>query len=70
MSDKYERLLDYLSQTDGRVTAAELAERLGVTTRSVRSYVTAAKAAAHPLAIISSSTTGSVCQLLVGRATP
>ncbi|MCU1407757.1 MAG: hypothetical protein JWQ43_4060 [Glaciihabitans sp.] len=58
MSDKYERLLDYLSQTDGRVTAAELAERLGVTTRSVRSYVTAAKAAAHPLPIISSSTTG------------
>jgi lichenan operon transcriptional antiterminator len=58
MSDKYERLLDYLSQADGRVTATELAERLGVTTRSVRSYVTAAKAAAHPLPIISSSTTG------------
>jgi len=58
MSDKYERLLDYLSQSDGRVTAAELAEQLGVTTRSVRSYVTAAKAAAHPLPIISSSTTG------------
>lgn len=58
MSDKYERLLDYLSQTDGRVTASELAEQLGVTTRSVRSYVTAAKAAAHPLPIISSSTTG------------
>jgi lichenan operon transcriptional antiterminator len=58
MSDKYERLLDYLSQTEGRVTAAELAEKLGVTTRSVRSYVTAAKAAAHPLPIISSSTNG------------
>ncbi|WP_213813861.1 transcription antiterminator [Glaciihabitans sp. dw_435] len=58
MSDKYERLLDYLSQTDGRVTAAELSEQLGVTTRSVRSYVTAAKAAAHPLPIISSSTNG------------
>ena len=58
MSDKYERLLDYLSQTDGRVTASQLAEHLGVTTRSVRSYVTAAKAAAHPLPIISSSTTG------------
>jgi len=58
MSDKYERLLDYLSQSDTRVTAAELAEHLGVTTRSVRSYVTAAKAAAHPLSIISSSTTG------------
>jgi lichenan operon transcriptional antiterminator len=58
MSDKYERVLDYLSQTEGRVTAAELAEKLGVTTRSVRSYVTAAKAAAHPLPIISSSTNG------------
>lgn len=58
MSDKYERLLDYLSQSDNRVTAAELAEHLGVTTRSVRSYVTAAKAAAHPLSIISSSTNG------------
>lgn len=58
MSDKYERLLDYLAQTETRVTAAQLAEHLGVTTRSVRSYVTAAKAAAHPLPIISSSTTG------------
>ncbi|MCU1533894.1 MAG: transcriptional antiterminator [Glaciihabitans sp.] len=58
MSDKYERLLDLLSQNEGWVTAAELADQLGVTTRSVRSYVTAAKAAAHPLAIISSSTTG------------
>jgi len=58
MSDKYERLLDYLSQTDGWVTAAELADQLGVTTRSVRSYVTAAKAAAHPLPIIAASTSG------------
>lgn len=58
MSDKYERLLDYLSQTDGWVTAGELADQLGVTTRSVRSYVTAAKAAAHPLQIITASTSG------------
>lgn len=58
MSDKYERLLDHLVQTDGWVTAAELADHLGVTTRSVRSYVTAAKSAAHPLAIISASTSG------------
>ena len=58
MSDKYERLLDYLSQNDGWVTAAELADLLGVTTRSVRSYVTAAKAAAHPLPIIAASTSG------------
>ncbi len=50
MSDKYQRLLDQLVQSDGWVTARELADQLGVTTRSVRSYVTAAKAAAHPLA--------------------
>jgi lichenan operon transcriptional antiterminator len=58
MSDKYERVLDYLSQNDGWVSATELADTLGVTTRSVRSYVTAAKAAAQPLPIISASTSG------------
>jgi lichenan operon transcriptional antiterminator len=58
MSDKYERLLDYLVQSEGWITASELADQLGVTTRSVRSYVTAAKAAAHPLAIITASTAG------------
>jgi lichenan operon transcriptional antiterminator len=58
MSDKYERLLDQLVQSEGWITAAELADQLGVTTRSVRSYVTAAKAAAHPLAIIAASTSG------------
>jgi lichenan operon transcriptional antiterminator len=58
MSDKYERLLDQLVQSDGWVTASELADQLGVTTRSVRSYVTAAKAAAHPLPIITASTSG------------
>ena len=58
MTDKYERLLDHLVQSEGWVTAAELADQLGVTTRSVRSYVTAAKAAAHPLSIITASTSG------------
>lgn len=58
MSDKYERLLDYLQQSDGWVTATELAEQLGVTTRSVRSYVAAAKDAAHPHPIITASTSG------------
>ncbi|MEO7122312.1 MAG: BglG family transcription antiterminator [Lacisediminihabitans sp.] len=58
MSGKRERLLDYLAQTDGWVTAAELADQLGVTTRSVRSYVTAVKASAHPLEVIASSTSG------------
>lgn len=58
MSDRYERLLDQLLRSDGWTTASELADRLGVTTRSVRSYVTAAKAAAHPLPIIAASTSG------------
>jgi lichenan operon transcriptional antiterminator len=58
MSDRYERLLEQLVQADGWVTAGELADRLGVTTRSVRSYVAAAKVAAHPLPIISASTSG------------
>ncbi len=58
MSDKYERLLEHLVQSDGWVTASELADQLGVTTRSVRSYVTAAKAAAHPLPILTASTNG------------
>ena len=58
MSDKYQRLLDYLVQSDGWITATELADQLGVTTRSVRSYVTAAKAAAHPLPIIAAGTAG------------
>lgn len=58
MNHKYERLLDYLSQADGWVTAAELADRLGVTTRSVRSYVTAAKAASHPHETIQSGVLG------------
>jgi lichenan operon transcriptional antiterminator len=58
MHEKYERLLDYLSQTDGWVTAAELADRLGVSTRSVRSYVTAAKGASHPHDTIQSGVLG------------
>lgn len=58
MSDRHERLLEHLSKAEGWVTAAELADRLGVTTRSVRSYVTAVKAMASPLDVIESSTEG------------
>jgi len=58
MSDKHARLLDYLSQTPSWITAGELADRLGVTPRSVRSYVTAVKADAHPLIVIESSPAG------------
>ena len=58
MRAKYERLLEYLAETDDWVTAGELADRLGVTTRSVRSYVTSVKTAAKPLDVIASSTSG------------
>jgi lichenan operon transcriptional antiterminator len=58
MADKYDRMLELLFQADDWVTATELAEKLGVTTRSVRSYVAAAKSAALPLAIVTASTVG------------
>jgi lichenan operon transcriptional antiterminator len=58
MRAKYERLLAYLAESDDWVTAGELADRLGVTTRSVRSYVTSVKTAAKPLEVIASSTSG------------
>ncbi|MDQ1582805.1 MAG: putative licABCH operon transcriptional regulator [Microbacteriaceae bacterium] len=58
MIDKHERLIGYLASTDGWVTASELASQLRVTTRSVRSYVTAIKALAYPIEVIASSTSG------------
>ncbi|MCU1443378.1 MAG: transcriptional antiterminator [Cryobacterium sp.] len=58
MSDKQQRMLDYLSQAPAWVTAGELADYLGVTPRSVRSYVTTVKAAAHPLGVIESGPAG------------
>ena len=45
MRDRQERMLDLLARADRPLTAAELAERLGVTPRSVRNYVAALKAA-------------------------
>lgn len=58
MSDKYLALLELLRSTDDSLTAAFLAENMGVSTRSVRSYVAAAKSAAHPYDIISATSTG------------
>jgi len=58
MSDKQQRMLDYLSQTSAWVNAGELADHLGVTARSVRSYVTSVKASAHPLGVIESGPAG------------
>ncbi|MEO6200685.1 MAG: PRD domain-containing protein [Cryobacterium sp.] len=58
MSDKQTRMLDYLSQASGWVTAAELADQLGVTPRSVRSYITQARTAALPLELVESGPAG------------
>ncbi|WP_168187196.1 transcription antiterminator [Salinibacterium sp. UTAS2018] len=58
MLDKHARLIEHLAQSEAWVTAAELADKLGVTTRSVRSYVTAVKSSALPLEVIESSTSG------------
>ena len=64
MSDKPTRMLDYLSQTPAWVTAGELADLLGVTPRTVRSYITALKSAAHPLEVIESGAAGYRLDLL------
>lgn len=58
MADRTTQLLAYLARADGWVTASELAERLGVSTRSVRSYVTAVKAATRPREVLVSSPDG------------
>lgn len=58
MSERQERLIAYLSRATSWVTAGELSDHLGVSTRSVRSYITAAKAAAHPLELVESSPSG------------
>ncbi|MGW4929996.1 BglG family transcription antiterminator [Agromyces sp. NPDC004153] len=38
MAEKWERLVDALGHADGWTTASELADRLGVTTRTIRNY--------------------------------
>src|SRR3954447_17578533 len=58
MADRTPQLLEHLARAEGWIAASELAERLGVSTRTVRSYVTAIKAAAGPLEVITSSTSG------------
>lgn len=58
MSENQTRMLDYLVHMPAWVTAGELADHLGVTPRSVRSYVTSVKAAAHPLGVIESGPAG------------
>lgn len=58
MSDNYVLLLELLRGSSDWVSATNLAERLGVSTRSVRNYVAAAKSAARPFEIIAASGQG------------
>lgn len=58
MSDKYLALLDMLRSSEETLTATFLAEHMGVSTRSVRAYVSAAKSAAHPFDIINATGAG------------
>jgi lichenan operon transcriptional antiterminator len=51
-------MLDILSRRAAWVTAAELAHDLGVTTRSIRNYVTEIKEAAAPLDLVESGPQG------------
>lgn len=44
MAEKWERLVEALGPADAWTTAAELAERLGVTTRTIRNYAAQANA--------------------------
>lgn len=58
LSDRHERVLDYLSGTTRWVAASEIADRLGVTPRSVRNYVTAIRDRTLPTVTIESSGDG------------
>lgn len=56
MPEKWERLVEALADADGWTTAARLADRLGVTTRTVRTY--AAQANEGPVAVVESGPDG------------
>ena len=58
MSDKASQLIDVLKDTNDWISAQGLAERLNVTSRSIRNYVSAAKASAEPFEIIEASPRG------------
>ncbi|KQX07924.1 MULTISPECIES: BglG family transcription antiterminator [unclassified Leifsonia] len=58
MSERREQLLALLARADRWFTAAELGDQLGVTSRSVRSYVTAVKTEAAPFEPVRSGPAG------------
>ncbi|WP_138315855.1 BglG family transcription antiterminator [Rhodoluna limnophila] len=58
MSNKTAQLIEILRESNDWISAQSLAERLHVTSRSVRNYIAAAKASAEPFEIISASARG------------
>lgn len=58
MSDKTQQLIEILRESNDWMSAQALAERLNVTSRSIRNYVVAAKSSAEPFEIIEASTRG------------
>lgn len=58
MVDKLNALIELLKEQDGWSSAQSLSEKLGVSTRSVRSYISAAKAKTQPHDVILTSSSG------------
>ncbi|MET0885858.1 MAG: PRD domain-containing protein [Mycetocola sp.] len=56
--ERQDRILTYLSRASAWVTAGELADVLGVTPRSIRSYVTAVKSRAAPHTVVEAGPNG------------
>jgi lichenan operon transcriptional antiterminator len=58
MSDKSQQLIEILRESHDWMSAQALAERLNVTSRSIRNYVATAKSSAEPFSIIEASARG------------
>ena len=58
MGDKSNQLIEVLRERNDWISAQDLAERLNVTSRSIRNYVASAKASAEPFEIIQASPRG------------
>jgi lichenan operon transcriptional antiterminator len=58
MADKTEQLIEILRSSRDWFSAQTLADRLGVTSRSIRNYISTAKASAEPFDIIEASARG------------